>query len=125
MFGLFKRKEWQPEVVAEMKGSHDGLSITVHNFPCLRDTVSGSRTYRTPTFGNDFILGVTQKLGDYSDLRGLLGAGAGKTIVVTLPNLPAIQVSLMGSTPSTDRQLNSNLADALIVAFESQGIKPL
>lgn len=124
MFGLFKRKEWQPEVVAEMKGSHDGLYITVRNFPCLRDAKSGSRTYRTPTFGNDFILGVTQELGDYSDLRGLLGAGAGKTVVVNLPSLPAIQVSVMGSAPSTDRQLDSNLADALIVAFESQDIKP-
>lgn len=124
MFGLFKRKEWQPEVVAEMKGSHDGLSVTVRNFPCLRDAKSGSRTYRTPNFGSDFIHGLTKELGDYKDLRNLLGGGAGKTVIVTLPNLQAIHVSLFGSAPSSDRQLDSNLADALIAAFESQGIKP-
>ena len=124
MLGLFKRKDWQPGVVADMKGRHDGLSVTVRNFPCLQDAKSGSRTYRTSNFGSDFIDAVSRELGDYRDLRKLLGAGAGKTVVVTLPNLPAIQVSLFGSAPSTDRQLDSNLKDALIVAFESKGIKP-
>jgi hypothetical protein len=124
MFGLFKRKEWQPEVVTEMKGAHDGLSVTVRDFPCLLDPNSGSRTYRTPNFGNDFIVGVTKELGDYSELRSLLAAGAEKTVIVNLVGLPSIRVSVIGLAPTSDRQLESDLADALIVALDSQGIKP-
>jgi hypothetical protein len=124
MFGLFKRKDWQPDVIPLMTGAHDGLSVTVRNFPCLRDSATGSRTYRYPNFGSEFINGVAKELGDYQELRNVLDAKAGKTVVVVLPKLPAIEVSLMGSPSTSSRQLDSNLADAMIAAFESQGLKP-
>ncbi len=124
MFGLFKRKDWQPDVVPSMTGTYDGLSVTVRNFPCLRDAATGSRTYPYKDFGNEFINALGKELGDHAELRNVLGAGAGKTVVVVLPKITAIEVSLMGSPSTTRHQLDSSLADALIVAFESKGIKP-
>lgn len=124
MFDLFKRKQWQPDLVSEMKGTYEGLSVTVRNFSCLKDAASEARTYRYSNFGCEFIDGVHKNLGSYEELRNILRSGAGKTIIVNLPSLPAIQVSLSGLAPDSKRVFDSNLADALIAAFESEGIKP-
>ena len=45
-------------------------------------------------------------------------------VYVRLHDLPAIEVQVTGHGPLDEREFYSDLADALIAAFESHGIQP-
>lgn len=125
MFDLFKRKNWQPEVLPEIKGTSNGLSVTLRNFPCRLDASSNTRTYRYSDFGTEFLSEINDRqLGEFKDIYPILTAGAVKTVLVRLRDLPPIEVSLSGRPDERKQQFYSDLADALIDAFEKQRIKP-
>jgi hypothetical protein len=125
MFGLFERREWKPEVVPELKGSYKGLHVVLRNFSCLGDASDGKRKYPYPDFGSEFLSELTDRqLGDFDHVRQVLSADAGKTVYVRLRDLPAIEVQVTGRASSSRQQFYSDLADALIAAFDSHHIRP-
>lgn len=124
MFGRIKRKDYGPEVIPTMQGSFDGLKVTMHNFPCLREPVSEARTFAFPDFGRKLIDAVVKDLGQFDELQKVLNGGAGKTVVMKLHDLAPFEVSVAGKCSDSDRQFQSDLGDALIAAFESKSIKP-
>lgn len=125
MINLFKRRVWTPELISELQGSYEGLRVRIRGFPCLVDPTDGSRKFRYRDFGGEFLAELTDRqLGDVDALRADLSGGGTRTVWVQLRALVPIEVHLAGQPPSTVRGLRSDLADALIVAFESKGIKP-
>jgi hypothetical protein len=125
MFGLFKRRERKPEVLPELKGSHNGLHVVLRNFSCLSDALDGERKYPYPDFGTEFLAELTDRqLGDFDHVRQFLSADAGKTVYVRLRDLPSIEVQVTGRVSSRREEFYSDLADALIAAFESHRIRP-
>jgi len=124
MFGLFKRREWKPEVVSELKGSYNGLHVVLRNFSCLRDPSDGKRKYPYQNFGAEFLAELRDRqLGDFDLIRRVLSADAGKTAYVRLRDLPAIEVQVTGRASSRRDAFYSDLADALIAAFDSHRIR--
>lgn len=112
-------------VVPEMHGTYEGLSVVLRNFPCLVDSSNKKRKYRYSAFGNEFLTELTEhQLGTFEKLSALLAAGDTKTVKVQLRDLGAIEVQLAARTARPARQFYSDLADALIVAFDSERIKP-
>jgi hypothetical protein len=125
MFGLFKRREWKPEIVREMKGSYNGVHVVLRNFSCLSDASDGKRKYPYPDFGAEFLAELTERqLGDFDHVRQVLSADVGKTVYVRLRNLPAIEAQVSGRGSDSRQEFYSDLADALIAAFDSHRIGP-
>ena len=123
MFGLFERREWNPETLPELRGSYGLLKVTVRNLPCLYDAKSETRKYAYPNFGNDFLLALHEQLGDFDLLCAKLKAGASAQAFVTLSSYSPIVVELTGTPNSSRRQFDSDLADALIEAFKSAKLR--
>lgn len=125
MFRFFKRRDWKPELMPELKGSHNGLHVTLRNFSCLGDASDGRRKFAYPDFGSEFLAELADRqLGDFDHVHQALSADAGKTVYVRLRDLPAIEVQLTGRAASRRREFYSDLADALIAAFDSCRIRP-
>ena len=125
MLSFFKRREWKPEIVPELKGVYDGLNVVLHNFPCLVDASDGKRKYAYSDFGREFLAELADRqLGDFEHVRQVLSAGAGKTAYVRLRDLDAIEVQVTGHVSPRREQFYSDLADALIAAFDAHRIKP-
>lgn len=125
VINLFKRRDWRPEIISELQGSHEGLTVRIRDFPCLVDSADGSRKFRHRGFGGEFLEELTARLlGDYSHLCEELSGGGKRTVLVRLKDLAPIEFHLMGRLPPTVRAFHSDLADAIIVALESKGIRP-
>lgn len=124
MFGLFERREWKPETLTEVRGSFHQLAVTVHNVPCLFDAMSGRRKYAYSEFGNDFLKGLHEQLGNFDLLCAKLRAGISAHAYVKVSFYPLIQVDLVGTPDGSRRQFDSDLADTLIEAFKSVGLRP-
>ena len=125
MLGLFKRRHWKSEVIPELVGAYDGLTVVLRNFPCRVDLSDGTRKCPYPDFGAGFIYELTERqLGEFEQLRQILATGAEKTAYVRLRDLVPIEVRISGRAATRRDQFYSDLADALIVAFESHRIKP-
>lgn len=125
MLSLFKRRDWKPEVLSELKRTNDGLTVVLRNFTCLIDTNAGKRKYPHLDFGAEFLLELTNRqLGDFEHVRRVLSAGAGKTAYVRLRDFGAIEVQVTGRASHRREQFYSDLADALIAAFDTHRIKP-
>ncbi len=122
MFGLFKQRKWTSEILPELSGSYGGLRVVLSNFPCRVDLLSGKRSYVYYAFGDDFIHALHNALGDFEQLRQTLAATGSKKVCIQLPELPLFQVEITGSVAG-QRQFYSDIADALIEAFASQGIQ--
>jgi hypothetical protein len=125
MLNYFKRREWKPQTMPELKGACNGLYVTLHNFPCLIDASDGKRKYAYANFGPEFLAELTDRqLSDFEHVRQVLSAGAGMTVQVRLRELGAIEVQVSGHVSARRGQFYCDLADALIAAFEAHGIKP-
>ena len=125
MLSLFKRRNWKPDVVPELRGSHDGLNVVVRNLPCLLDPSDGKRKYPYSDFGAEFLGELTDgQLRDFEHIHQVLSSGGGKTVAVTLRDHSPIEVAISGRASEHRKTFYSDLADALISAFESHGIKP-
>lgn len=125
MINLFKRRDWRPEIISELQGSYEGLTVRIRDFPCLVDPADGSRKFRHRGFGGEFLEEITARLlVDFNHLRADLSGGGTRTVVVRLRDLAPIEFELTGRLPSTVRAFHSDLADAIIVALASKGIEP-
>ena len=124
MLKLFKRRDWKPELIPELQGSYAGLTVRIRDFPCLADTADGSRKVRYRDFGGEFLAALTALLGEIDHLHADLSGGGKRTVQVRIRELAPIEIQLMGQPHSTVRAFHSDLADALIAALESKGIKP-
>ena len=125
MLGFFKQKKWMTESISELSGSFNGLQVIVNNLPCLRDPDSGSRKYIFKNFGFEFITELTEiQLGDHVNLTQLLNSGNTKTVYVSVRDLAPITVSLKGVPAQRKAEFYSDVADSLIAAFSSIGLKP-
>jgi hypothetical protein len=125
MFGTSKPKDWRTELVPELSGAFNGLKVTLRNFPCLFDSDSNTRKYLYPDFGFEFITELSEEqLGDYENVIRVLNSGASKIVYVRVRGIPPIEVSVKGTPVKRKAQFYSDIADALIGAFDSKGIKP-
>ena len=125
MFGFFKRRAWTSEVIASIRGSAAMLKVVVAPFPCRVDRASGDRTYAYAEFGSEFIDELSKiQLKDFADLKRILDSGNTRAVFISLRHLPPMRIEVSGSAGNSEHQFYSDLADALIDAFQSERIKP-
>ena len=125
MLGLFRKKDWVEDRLERLEGSSDTVRVAISNFPFRTDKGSGARRFVPNDFGNRFITELTERaLPPYESLAPMLAAGTPVRAHLQLPGLPLIQVEVSGSAPISAKRFYSDLADALLDAFEKQKIKP-
>lgn len=124
MLGLFKKRSWQHEVLDELRGNEGNLSVRLTNVPCLRDAASGDRKYAWPDFGHAFLFALHDALGGAKHALDRLSTGAAISASVHLEQGPVIGVEISGKPRGNVRILESDIADALISALSSKGVKP-
>ena len=124
MLGLFKKKSWQHEVLDELRGNEGALFVRLTTVPCLRDATSGQRKYAWPDFGHDFLLALYDAVGGVESAYNRLSAGSSIAAFIRLKQGPAIGVDIHGKPGGSVRRFESDIADALIDAFGSKGIRP-
>jgi hypothetical protein len=119
-----KKKSWTPDVLPELTGQEGQLIVRLTNVPCLRDAITGSRKYARPDFGYDFLMAFYDAIGGAQQAHSRLLAGSTITTFVRLPQQSAIGVEMSGKPDDSVRVFESDIADALINAFESAGLRP-
>ena len=124
MFGLFKRRTWVPETVAELRGSYRGVEVTLRNIPCLRDAEGGGRKFPFRDFGHQFVERLYEQLGSTASLATRLNMGTAAEVSVKLQSYEPIWVALRGKADRNIGQFQSDIADALIEAFKSGNLQP-
>lgn len=124
MFGLFKRRKWISETVAEMRGTYRDLHVRVRNVPCLREEQGVDRKYPYPNFGFEFLHELHEQLGRIDTIAAQLNTGAPANALITLQSYPPISVELRGKPDRKMNQFQSDIADALLEAFKSVDLRP-
>lgn len=125
MIGMFKSRNWKPQVIGDLRGTSNGISVLLRNFPCRVDEADGSRTYAYDDFGAEFLQVLSgRQLGNFDLVDSTISSGAEKSVDVKLRDLSPFEVRVSGRTTGKRDQFYSDLADALIEAFRSQSIKP-
>ncbi|MBX3652137.1 MAG: hypothetical protein KF771_12270 [Burkholderiales bacterium] len=124
MFGLFKRRKWISETVAEMRGTYRDLHVRVRNVPCLREEQGVDRKYPYPNFGFEFLHELHEQLGRIDAIAAQLNTGAPANALITLQSYPPISVELRGKPDRKMNQFQSDIADALLEAFKSVDLRP-
>lgn len=123
MFGLFTRHKWTPETVAEMHGTYRDLSVTLRNVPCLREEHGSVRKFASPDFGLHLLNELHEQLGSMDALASRLNAGAPACALITLSGYQPVSVELRGKLGQKAWELQSDIADALLEAFKSVGLR--
>jgi hypothetical protein len=121
---LFKKRRWYEEILPAMVGSYSGLTVELAGVPCRTDEESREHRYRYSDFGFEFIEELHRQLGEFSTVRQALQANRSMSATVHVRDLPPISVRLSGAPPKSKKAYFSDLADALIDAFEKHGLKP-
>ena len=124
MFDLFRKRSWQYEVLDELRGSEDNLSVRLTHVPCLHDITSDKRKFAWPDFGYDFLLALHDAIGGAKHARACLNTDSSIVVSVQLKQGAAIGVEISGKPRNRIRDFESDIADALISAFGSSGIRP-
>ncbi len=124
MLGWFKKRSWKPELLPELKGQEGHLIVRLTNLPCLRDDVTGDRKYIFTDFGYDFLMAFHEAIGGAKHAHSRLVAGSAITGDVRLPQQPRIGIEMHGKPHDRVRNFESDIADALINAYESAGLRP-
>lgn len=112
------------EIIPEAHGSYGGLNVTIRNLPCRRDANTGERTFSYSNFGNDFLNGFHEQIGDFALVCAKLKTGAPARAYVTVSTHSPITVEVSGTPNSSKNQFDSDIADALIEAFKSIELRP-
>ena len=123
MFSWLKKRSWKPENLPELRGQEGHLVVRLTNLPCLRDEITGDRKYASPNFGHDFLMAFHDAIGGAQHAHPRLLAGSTITRVIRLPQHPAIGIELSGKPQDRLRRFDSDIADALINAFEAAGLR--
>ena len=124
MLDIFKRRNWIPDSIPELRGTYRDLHVTVRALPCLREEHGTRRKYRYPDFGSEFIEQLHKQLGRSDVLAAQLNTGAPAHALIALRALPPISVELRGKPDPRVDQFVSDIADLLIEAFQSAGLRP-
>ena len=124
MLGLFKKRKWQPTVLGQLQGSFHGLVVSLWNFPCNVDENTGKLAYSYPDFGVEFLEEFHAKVGDFKQVQEILNSHQKIMASIALRDYPPIQAELSGVSPTSKGQYYSDVADAIIAAFESKSLKP-
>lgn len=124
MFGLFKRRKWVSETMAEMRGTYRDLHVRVRNMPYLREEQGVGRKYPYPNFGFEFLHELHEQLGRADAIAAQLNTGAPVNALITSQSYPPISVELRGKPDSKTDQFESDIADALLEAFKSVNLRP-
>ena len=123
MLTWFKKRAWEPETLSELKGQEGHLIVRLTNLPCLRDRITGDRKHVFRGFGHDFLMAFHDAIGGAQHAHTRLLAGSTITSVVRLPQQPVIGIELSGKPNDRVRTFASDIADALINAFEAAGVR--
>lgn len=123
MFGLFKRRKWIPETVAEMRGTYRDLHVMVRNVQCLREEQGVGRKYPYPNFGFKFLNKLHEQLGRVDAIAAQLNTGAPANALITLQSYPPISVELRGKPDRKMDQFQSDIADGLLEVFKSVDLR--
>jgi hypothetical protein len=122
VFELFRHREWEQEILPELRGTNGTLKVVLYNLPCLRDPTDGTRKFLFHDFGSQLLENLcADHLADIEHVRRLLSTGA-KTVYVRLRDLPPVVVNLTGQVAQDPEQFCSDLADCLVVAFRAEQI---
>jgi hypothetical protein len=125
IWNIWKKKEWLLETLPAISGKQAGLQVTVYNFPCRKEKGKEHRKYPYADFGAEFIDALMNKqLADFSTISAALTCGESVEVSVRLRELPAMRVVIQGRPHPHENQFSSDVADALIDAFNKSGIKP-
>jgi hypothetical protein len=120
---LFKVRSWRSDVLPLMAGAYEGLNVELKNVPCRTDEESNEHRYRYSNFGFEFITELHKQLGKFAAVHNALQNGESVSVSVSVGKLPPISVRVSGKPPESKRAYYSDLADALLDAFEKQGFK--
>ena len=122
---MFRKKEWIDETLSVISGNQGDLHVAIHSFPFRKEKHGGRWRYRYRNFGNDFLRELTEKqLPDFETIVATLTQGKIIEASVRVGGLPEIIVEIQGRPSSYKQQFFSDLADAIIDAFNKNGIKP-
>ena len=122
MFERFKHKDWEPEIVSELRGTNGRLKIVMKNLPCLHDPESGERKFVFTEFGSELLEKLcAEELSDLDHVRRVVSTGH-KTVYVRLRDQPAVAVRVTGQIPQDPERFCSDLADCLVIAFRAEHI---
>jgi hypothetical protein len=125
MLTLFKNKEWIDETLSVISGNAADLHVTIYEFPCRKEKHGDRCHYRYRNFGNDFINELSERqLSDYTAVASTLTEGRSVRVPVKVGGLPEIIVEIQGHASPRKNEFYSDLADAIIDAFNKNGIKP-
>lgn len=122
VFERFKHRDWEPEIVPELRATNGRLSIVMNNLPCLHDARSGERKFAFSEFGSELLENLCGKhFTDLDHLRRVVSIGQ-KTVYVRLRDQPAVAVRVGGQIPHDPERFCSDLADCLVIAFRAEHI---
>lgn len=122
VFERFRHKDWEPEILPELRGTNGRLAIVLNNLPCLHDPQSGERKFAVPHFGSELLEKLcADKLSDLDHVRRVVSTGC-KTVYVRIRDQPPVAVHVAGQIPADADQFYSDLADCLVIAFRAQHI---
>ena len=120
----FKVRSGRDDVLPLMAGAYKGLNVELKNVPCRTDEESNEHRYRYSDFGFEFITELHKQLGTLAAVSHALENGESASVPISVGNLPPISLRVSGKPPKSKRAYYSDLADALLDAFEKQGFKP-
>jgi hypothetical protein len=118
-----KKRSWKPEILPELTGQEGQLIVRLTDVPCLRDEMTGDRKYAFSDFGHNFLIALHDAIGGAQPAHYRLLAGSTIKTLVRLPQRQAIRVEMSGRPNSSVRVFESDIADALISAFETAGLR--
>jgi len=122
LFGRFRHRDWEPEIVPELRGTNGRLKIVMNNLPCLHDPQSGERKFVFSDFGSELLESLCAgQLADLDHVRRVVSTGA-KTVYVSLRDQPPVAVRVAGQIPQDPEQFCADLADCLVIAFRAEHI---
>ena len=122
MFEIFRHREWEPEIVPEVRGTNGRLEVVINDLPCLRDRMNGIRKFPFNDFGKELLENLcSDQLADIEHVRRLLSTGE-KMVRVRLHDLPPFDLHLTGQVSQDPERFCSDLADCLANAFRAEHI---
>lgn len=122
VFERFKHRDWELEILPELRGTNGRIKIVMNNLPCLHDAGSGERKFVFSEFGSEFLENLcAEQLTDLDHVRRVVSTGR-KTVYVRLRDQPPVAVHVAGQIPQDPERFYSDLADCLVIAFRAKHI---
>jgi len=122
VFEIFRHREWEREIVPEVRGTNGRLEIVINDLPCLRDRANGARKFAFHDFGTELLKSLcADQFSDIEHVRRVLSIGE-KLVYVHVRDLQPVVVHLTGQVALDPERFFSDLADCLARAFRAEHI---